>query len=399
MSEPPSGRPFGVPFGDYSDEIYARGALMNQQPTMPVSWSELERAAQGAMDASVAGYVYGGAGSEDTMRANLAAFRRWRLVPRFMRPVGDRGLRVEVLETEMPAPVMLAPIGVQTLVHPEGEVASARAAASLGVPMVVSTASATALEEIAKANGDSPRWFQLYWPHVDELTASLLRRAEQAGYGALVVTVDNYLPGWKPRDLGRAYLPFLNGVGIAHFTSDPVFRAALEKTPEEDIGAALRHYFGVFVNPNQTWDRLAWLREQTSLPILLKGILHPDDARDAVRRGVDGIVVSNHGGRQVDGAIAALDALATITDAVGGELAILFDSGIRSGADVVKALALGADAVLLGRPYLWGLALEGRAGVETVLKMLLAELDLTMVLTGHMSLEDLDRSSLALAPS
>jgi lactate 2-monooxygenase len=267
------------------------------------------------------------------------------------------------------------------------------------VPIVVSTASAMSLEAIAEANGDAPRWYQLYWPGDDELTASLVRRAEDAGYGALVVTVDNYVPGWKPRDLQRAYLPFLEGIGIAQFTSDPVFRAALEKTPEEDIGAAVGHYVGVFVNPNQTWDRLVWLREQTSLPILLKGILHPDDAREAVRRGIDGIIVSNHGGRQVDGAIAALDALAAIADAVGGDLAILFDSGIRSGADVVKALALGADAVLLGRPYLWGLALEGRAGVETVLRMLLAELDLTMVLTGNMSVGDLDRSALALAPS
>jgi lactate 2-monooxygenase len=319
-------------------------------------------------------------------------------VPRFMREVTDRELRTEVLETPMPAPVMLAPIGVQTLVHPEGERASARAAASLGIPIVVSTASATTLEDVAEANGDSPRWYQLYWPGDDELTESLVRRAEAAGYGALVVTIDNYVPGWKPRDLQRAYLPFIEGIGIAQFLSDPVFRAALEKTPEEDLGAAVGHYLGVFVNPQQTWDRLEWLRETTSLPIVLKGILHPEDAREAVRRGIDGIVVSNHGGRQVDGAIAALDALATISDAVGGELAILFDSGIRSGADVVKALALGADAVLLGRPYLWGLALDGQAGVETVLRMLLAELDLTMTLTGQMSVAGLDRSALALAP-
>jgi lactate 2-monooxygenase len=389
----------GQAFGDYYREIYARGMLANELPRMPISWAELERAAEEAMDPRAAAYVYGGAGSEDTIRANLEAFRRWRIVPRVMRPVGDRDLRVEVLDTEMPAPVLLAPIGVQTLVHPDGERASARAAAALGVPIVVSTASATTLEDVAEANGDSPRWYQLYWPGSDELTSSLVRRAEDAGYSALVVTVDNYIPGWKPRDLQHAYLPFLEGIGIAQFTSDPVFRAALEKTPEEDIGAAVGHYIGVFVNPRQTWDRLEWLRETTSLPILLKGVLHPDDAREAVRRGIDGIVVSNHGGRQVDGAIAALDALTAIVDAVGGDLAILFDSGIRSGADVVKALAIGADAVLLGRPYLWGLALDGQDGVETVLKMLLAELDLTMVLTGHMSVDELDRSALALAPS
>jgi lactate 2-monooxygenase len=386
-------------FGDYYREIYARGMLMQELPSMPISWRELERAAEEALEPRAAAYVFGGAGSEDTMRANLEAFRRWRLVPRVLRPVGDRSLRTEVLEVEMPAPVLLAPIGVQTLVHPQGERASARAAAAIGLPIVVSTASATALEDVAEANGDSPRWYQLYWPGDDELTTSLVRRAEAAGYSALVVTVDNYVPGWKPRDLQHAYLPFLEGIGIAQFTSDPVFRAALEKTPEEDIGAAVGHYVGVFVNPRQTWDRLEWLRETTSLPILIKGILHPDDAREAVRRGIDGIVVSNHGGRQVDGAIAALDALAAIVDAVGGDLAILFDSGIRSGADVVKALAIGADAILLGRPYLWGLALDGQTGVETVLKMLLAELDLTMVLTGHMSVGELDRSALALAPS
>jgi lactate 2-monooxygenase len=386
-------------FGDYYREIYARGMLANELPKLPVSWADLERAAEEAMDPRAAAYVFGAAGGEETMRANLEAFRRWRIVPRFMRPISDRKLGTEVLDTVMPAPVMLAPIGVQTLVHPEGERASARAAAALGVPIVTSTASATSLEEIAKAGGDAPRWYQLYWPSDDELTTSLIRRAESAGYSALVVTVDNYVPGWKPRDLQHAYLPFLEGIGIAQFTSDPVFRAALEKAPEEDIGAAVGHYLGVFVNPNQTWDRLAWLRETTSLPILLKGILHPDDAREALRRGIDGIVVSNHGGRQVDGAIAALDALASIADAVGDEMAVLFDSGIRSGVDVVKALALGADAVLLGRPYLWGLALDGQAGVETVLRVLLAELDLTMVLTGNMSVEGLDRTALVRAPA
>jgi lactate 2-monooxygenase len=386
-------------YGDYYREIFARGMLAGEQPKLPVSWEGLERAAEEAMEPRAAAYVFGAAGGEETMRANLEAFRRWRIVPRFMRPVTDRSLRTEVLDTEMPAPVLLAPIGVQTLVHPDGERATARAAATLGVPMITSTASATSLEDIAEAGGDAPRWYQLYWPSDDDLTTSLVRRAEAAGYSALVVTVDNYVPGWKPRDLQHAYLPFLEGIGIAQFTSDPVFRAALDKTPEEDIGAAVGHYLGVFVNPNQTWERLAWLRETTSLPILLKGILHPDDAREALRRGVDGVVVSNHGGRQVDGAIAALDALGPIADAVGDEMAVLFDSGIRSGADVVKALALGADAVLLGRPFLWGLALDGQSGVETVLRTLLAELDLTMVLTGNMSLGDLDRAVLARVPS
>jgi lactate 2-monooxygenase len=210
------------------------------------------------------------------------------------------------------------------------------------------------------------------------------------GYSAIVLTVDNYLPGWKPRDLQQAYLPFLEGIGIAQYLSDPVFRAGLEKSPEDDIGAAVGHFLGVFANPRLTWERLEWLRGTTSLPIVLKGILHPDDAREARERGVDGIVVSNHGGRQIDGAIASLDALPPILDAVGEGMAVLLDSGIRSGADVFKALALGADAVLVGRPYLWGLALDGQNGVETVLRCLLAELDLTMTLSGFTRVAEID---------
>jgi L-lactate dehydrogenase (cytochrome) len=300
-----------------------------------------------------------------------------------LRDVAERDLSTTVLGTAMPAPLLLAPIGVQKVVHEEGELATARAAAAIGVPMVASTASAYTLEEIAVAGGEAPRWFQLYWPNDRRLVESFVSRAEAAGYGAIVVTVDTFIPGWKPRDLQQAWLPFLQGVGNANFFQDPVFRADLEKTPEEDLGAATGHYLGVYVNPSLTWDDLSWLRELTSLPIVVKGIQHVEDAREAVQRGLDGIVVSNHGGRQVDGAIGSLDALAPIAEAVGDDLAILFDSGIRGGADVLKALAIGADAVLLGRPYIWGLALEGQAGVETVLKMILAELDLTMALCGH----------------
>jgi isopentenyl diphosphate isomerase/L-lactate dehydrogenase-like FMN-dependent dehydrogenase len=283
----------------------------------------------------------------------------------------------------MPAPLMLAPIGVQKVVHPDGELATARAAASLGLPMIASTASAFTLEEIAKAGGDAPRWFQLYWPNDRSLAASFVARAEAAGYGAIVLTVDTFVPGWKPRDLQQAWLPFLNGVGIANYFQDPVFRKGLEKSPEEDVGAATGHFLGIQANPSLDWDDLGWLREQTELPILIKGIQHVDDAREAAERGLDGIVVSNHGGRQVDGAIGSLDALPPIAEAAGENLTILFDSGIRSGGDVIKALALGADAVCLGRPYVWGLALDGQAGVETVLKMVLAELDLTLALCGY----------------
>jgi isopentenyl diphosphate isomerase/L-lactate dehydrogenase-like FMN-dependent dehydrogenase len=386
------------PYGDYYREIYAKGMLAGERPSQPIAWDELEEKAREALDERAVAYIWGGAGTEDTMRANLEAFRRWRIVPRYLRDLSSRDLSTTVLGTEMPAPVMLAPIGVQTVVHSDGELASARAAAGLGIPLVTSTASATAMEEIAEANGEGPRWYQLYWPNDEDLAASLVRRAEEAGYSAIVVTVDNFIVGWKPRDLQQAYLPFLEGIGIAQYTSDPVFREGLEKTPEEDIGAAVGHFLGVFTHPSLTWDQLDWLRGRTSLPIVLKGILHPDDALEARERGVDGLIVSNHGGRQVDGAIASLDALPAIADAVGDDLALMLDSGIRSGADAVKALALGADAVLLGRPYLWGLALGGQEGVETVLRSFLAELDLTMALSGHGSVKEITQSALRAAP-
>jgi lactate 2-monooxygenase len=381
---------------DYYREIYLR-CLAGERPELPVSWAELERRAVEAMEPRAAAYVCAGAGTEDTMRENLEAFRRWRIVPRMLRDVSRRDLGTSVLGTEMPAPLLLAPIGVHEIVHPDGELATARAAAGLGVPLIASTASARTLEEIAEASAGGPLWYQLYWPNDPDIAASMVRRAEAAGYGAIVVTLDTFIPGWKPRDLQEAWLPFLEGIGNANFFQDPVFRAQLAKPPEEDLGAATGHYLSIYVNPSLSWDDLGRLREWTSLPILVKGILHPDEAREARARGVDGLVVSNHGGRQVDGAISSLDALPPIVDAVSGELQVLFDSGIRCGSDVFKALALGADAVLLGRPYLWGLALGGQAGVETVLKMLLAELDLTMALSGYTRPSELSSSALARA--
>ncbi|MGI8505591.1 MAG: alpha-hydroxy-acid oxidizing protein [Solirubrobacteraceae bacterium] len=353
-----------------------------QTPEHPVSLVELARQVERTAEPNTVAYVFGGAGTEDTMRANEEAFRRWRIVPRMLRDVSARDLSVSVLGTELPAPVALAPIGTQTIVHPDGELASARAAAAVGLPMAVSTVSASTLEEVAAA-GSGPKWFQLYWPNDRELAASLLARAEQAGYQAVLVTLDTFLPGWKPRDLQGAWQPFLHGVGIANYTSDPVFRALLARPPEEDIQAAVGEFVAQFSNPSLAWHDLEFLRSRTTLPIALNGILHPDDARAAREHGIDAVVVSNHGGRQVDGAIASLDALPPIVDAVGGELEVLLDSGVRSGADIVKALALGADVVLVGRPYLWGLAAGGEEGVLAVLRAILAELDLTIGLTGH----------------
>jgi lactate 2-monooxygenase len=380
-------------FANFQFEIYARG-LVGETPKLPVSVERLQERAREALSAEAFGYVAGGAGAERTMQANLQAFERHRIVPRMLRDVSVRDLSTSVLGTAMSAPVMLAPVGVQSIIHPEAELAAGRAAASQGVPFILSTAASHSIEEVAEAMGEASRWFQLYWPTDRELAASFVHRAERAGYGAIVVTLDTWLLGWRPRDLQHAYLPFLKGEGVANYLSDPVFRAALEKAPEQDPGPAIGHWAYQFANPRVTWDDLGWLREQTTLAIVLKGIVHAEDARRAAEAGVDGLIVSNHGGRQVDGAIGALDALPVVREVAGSELPVLFDSGIRTGADVLKALALGANAVCVGRPYIWGLALDGQAGVEQVLRCLLAEFDLTLALSGYTKIEQLDRGAL-----
>ena len=368
-------------FAAYQAELYQRDA---STPPSPVPWryDDLEARAGQVLAAGPYGYVAGGAG-EETLAANREAFRHYRLVPRVLRDVSTRSLSIRLFNTDLPAPLLLAPIGIQGIIHPDGELATGRAAAALGLPLILSTLSSYSLEQVAAVLGDSPRWFQLYWPNDAVLTQSLLRRAEMAGYSALVVTLDTKLLGWRPHDLEQRYLPLLTGQGLANYWTDPVFRAGLEAPPEQDPAAAIRRWQQVFVDPAQTWDHLATLREQTRLPILLKGILHPDDARQAVALGIDGLIVSNHGGRQVDGAIGALDALPGIVSAIGRQRLVLFDSGIRTGADIIKALALGAQAVLLGRPYIWGLALAGEAGVREVLQRLLTEFDLTLALMGY----------------
>ncbi|HXJ61603.1 MAG TPA: lactate 2-monooxygenase [Verrucomicrobiae bacterium] len=366
-------------FGNYQFEIYSPESA--SKPKIPFTFAELEQRAGEKLSQGAFGYVAGGAGAEETMRANREAFARWQIVPRMLRDVSSRDLRTTVLGTALPAPLMLAPVGVLSIVHPEAEVAVARGAAGLGVNLIASTASSRTMEEIAQAMGSSPRWFQLYWPKSRELAASFLHRAEQAGYQAIVVTLDTWLLGWRPRDLKGSYLPFLRGEGLANYLSDPVFCASLAKPPREDMAAAIAHWTASFSDPSVTWEDLHFLREHTRLPVVLKGILHPDDARRAADLGIDGVIVSNHGGRQVDGAVGALDALPGVV-AVAGKMTVLFDSGIRTGADIVKALALGAKAVLVGRPYVYGLALEGEAGVRAVLRALLAELDLTMALSG-----------------
>ncbi len=384
-------------FGSYQNEIYL-GGLGDVVPELPADLTRLEAMAEERMPATAFGYVAGSAGSEATAHANRAAFDAWRIVPRMLRDVSTTDLSVTVLGTPMPAPVALAPIGVLGIVHPDGEAAVARAAASVGLPMVVSTAATTTLEDVAAAGGAAPRWYQLYWPKDRELAASFLERATAAGYRALVLTLDTHVMGWRPRDLENAFLPFLRSVGNQNYLSDPVFlRAVGGAVDDENRLAALQHWAAVFGNPTLTWDDLGFLREHWSGPIALKGILHPDDARRAADSGMDGIVVSNHGGRQVDGAVGALDALPAIVDAVGDRIEVLMDSGVRTGADVVKALALGARAVLLGRPYVYGLGLAGESGVKHVLRSLLAELELTIALSGATGPSDLTRETLVRA--
>jgi lactate 2-monooxygenase len=382
------------PFANYQYEVYL-GGMSGQRPELPFAYDEWERRARSLLDDGPYNYVAGSAGAEDTARANLEAFRRWRIVPRMLRDVGTRDLSTSVLGTELPAPLLLAPVGVQAIVHEEGEIAVARAARTLGLPMVLSTAASNSMEDVADALGDTARWYQLYWPNDHELAASFVKRAEAAGYGAIVVTLDVATLAWRPRDLAGAYLPFLQGVGIQQFLSDPVFRAGLEKPPEEDLQGAVGKWALTFSNPTLTWDDLRFLREHTGLPILLKGILHPEDARKAAEHGIDGVIVSNHGGRQVDGAIGALDALSGVVAAVNEDFPVLFDSGVRTGADIVKALALGARAVLIGRPYVWGLAVGGEAGVVQVMRSLLADLDLTMALSGVTRIDELSTDVLA----
>ena len=377
------------PLADFQNEIYLNG-LADQRPSLPTDLTRLEGLAQRTLSAEAYGYVAGSAGAEATARANRAAFERWRIVPRMLRDVSVRDLSVELFGTTLPAPVLLGPIGVQSILHPDGEPAVARAAASVGLPMVLSTAASYTIEQVAEAGGTGPRWYQLYWPKDRDLAVSFLGRARAAGYTALVVTLDTVTLAWRPRDLDAAYLPFLRAIGTANYFSDPVFQKAIGgPVTAENRTAAIMHWVANFSDPRLTWDDLAFLREHWDGPILLKGVQHPDDARRAVEAGMDGVVVSNHGGRQVDGAIASLDALPGVVAAVGDRTTVLFDSGVRTGSDVVKALALGARAVLLGRPYAYGLGLGGEAGVRHVLRCLLAETDLTMTLAGFTRPEEL----------
>jgi isopentenyl diphosphate isomerase/L-lactate dehydrogenase-like FMN-dependent dehydrogenase len=369
-----------------------------KRPDFTTDLAVLEAYAKDRMEPEPYWYAAGAAGSGATYRANLEAFDRWRIVPRMLAGVANRTPQATVLGTTIPAPVLTAPIGVQGIMHPDGELAVARATAELGIPMILSTVSSYSLEDVAAANGDGIRWFQLYWPNDEDVCASFLSRAKAAGFSALVITLDTWMLGWRPHDLDNAYLPFLTGKGLATYFTDPAFCAGLEKAPEEDLQAALMRWLPMFTGADHTWEHLSFIREHWDGPILLKGIQHVDDARKAADAGIAGIVVSNHGGRQVDGAIASLDALASIVEAVGDRVEVLFDSGVRTGADVIKAVALGAKAVLVGRPWVYGLALGGYDGVRHVLRSLLADVDLALALSGNANLAALGPHTLQPRP-
>ena len=374
-------------YGDYQNELYLAG-LNGVLPKVPVDFATLEHRAAAALPASVLNYVQGGCGDEFTQHSNAEGFHRWGLTPRMMVDTSTRDLSIDLFGLTLPHPLFMAPIGVAGLCAQDGhgDLAAARAAAATGVPLTVSTLTNDPLEDVARALGETPGFFQLYTPKDRDLTESLVRRAEAAGYKAIVVTLDTWLTGWRPRDLNSGNFPQLRGHVLSNYFSDPVFLRMLEKPPHEDLPAAVRQWMATF-GKVLTWDDMAWLRSLTKLPLVLKGICHPDDARRAIDGGADAIYCSNHGGRQANGGIAAIEHLRGVV-AASGDTPVLFDSGVRSGSDVVKALALGARAVGVGRPYLYGLALGGADGAAHVLRSILAEADLLMAVNGYPTLAD-----------
>jgi lactate 2-monooxygenase len=415
---------------DRQKEIYL-GGFAGVLPSVPVSSYALEETAKKILSPQAYAYIAGGAGNESTLRDNRTAFEKHKIVPRMLCDVSARDISIELFGQKLPSPLLLAPIGVLEMAHPEADLAVGKAAASLGIPYIFSNQSSKPMEEVAYAMGNSPHWFQLYWSKSNELVESFVKRAEKCGCSAIVITLDTTVLGWRTRDLDMAYLPFLEGKGIAQYTSDPVFQKLMDEswsvptqTTERKISLhsirgliqmvnnypgnnffrklksgrpikAVQKFVSIYSNPASTWDDLKFLKTITKLPVLLKGILHPEDARKAMDYGMNGIIVSNHGGRQVDGSVSTLEALPSIVDAVQGKIPVLMDSGIRGGADIFKALALGVNAVCLGRPYVYGLAIAGEQGVKEVLQNTLVDFELTMALAGCKSISEITRGTLA----
>ena len=404
--------------------IFLHG-LSGKRSAIPFHADALREMARKKMSARAWSYIDGGAGNEETIRSNHSAFSHVSIRPRMMRPNESADFSSTLLGTQLPFPVLLAPIGVLDLVCPGADLHVARQCAATGVPFIFSNQAGTPMETCAEAMGDTPRWMQVYWSRSDELLLSFVKRAEACGCRALVLTVDTTLLGWRSRDLDLGYLPFLRGMGIAQYTSDPVFKELLRQggvqsatpapkpaiTPatiaailqlkrnypggfwknlrSKEPLEAVRLFINVYSNPALSWDKLSWLRSQTKLPILVKGILRADDALLARNSGADGIIISNHGGRQVDGALSTLQALMAIRKALPKPFPLLLDSGVRSGSDLFKALALGADAVLLGRPYAYGLAIDRRQGVREAILNLVNDFELTARLAGCRTLDEI----------
>ncbi|KXZ21753.1 alpha-hydroxy-acid oxidizing protein [Bacillus nakamurai] len=380
-----------------NERMYARFHSRDRQVSsqrLPVSHDEWEYRARQILTDGPFGYISGGAGTEDTMRSNREAFFEWNIRPRKLRDVSTRDLTVSLFGQTFPTPFLLAPIGVQEIAHPDADLGSAKAAAESGIPFILSTHSSYSIEDVAGVLGNTPRWFQLYWPKDRDIMVSFVQRAEKAGYSAIVVTLDLPEQGWRERDIRNGYSPSKAGLGTANFMSDPVFRSKLRQSPEKDMKAAIAFFLEIFNEPALTWNDLPYLRKHTNLPILLKGILDPRDAELALQCGANGIIVSNHGGRQLNGEIASLKALPKISEAVQGRMPILLDSGIRSGSDIIKALALGASAVFLGRTYIYGLAVAGASGVKRVISNVIKDIDISMMNAGVKSIADIDRSLL-----
>lgn len=393
MSEAP--RHFGP---ETQGAIYLRG-LSGAKPEIPTSFPGLEAAAREKMSPEAWAYTAGGAGLESAMTANRAAFSRFPIAPRMLGGAGVRNLETEIFGARAAAPIFTCPIGVLEMMHKDADLAVARAAGRLRLPVIISSQASFPMEDIAKANGDGPRFFQLYWGKSDAIAESFVKRAEACGCKAIFITLDTTVLGWRPRDLDMGFLPFLRSQGIAQYTSDPAFRALLPQSPEENPQAAAFQFTQVFSDPGLDWARIAKIRSWTKLPVVLKGIMRADDAAKAASEGYDGILVSNHGGRQVDGGIGTLDALPGVIAAVKGKMPVFLDSGVRCGADIFKSLALGAHAVGIGRPYVYGLAVGGEQGVQTVLEYLTAELDFTMALNGCKAPKEISKDCLALNES
>ncbi|MCQ1955901.1 alpha-hydroxy-acid oxidizing protein [Arthrobacter sp. zg-Y826] len=374
-------------YGDYQLGIYMNGAR-GVLPDLPMSFAGMEELAEGRMDPRILGYVAGGAGNEHTQRVNVAAFERLGIMPRMLVGAAQRSLGIDLLGHRLPSPLFFAPVGVLGAVAGDGDLATAAASAELGIPMVASTLSSAPLEQVRAAAGETPGFFQLYPPADRELAENLVHRAEAAGYSGIVITLDTWVNGWRPRDLSAAYLPMLSGQCLANYLTDDRFRKLLADQGSPDPAAAVMLWASLFGNPTMTWEDLERFRSMTSLPIILKGICSPEDTRRALDGGMDGIYCSNHGGRQANGGIPAIDCLPGVVEAADGA-PVLFDSGVRSGVDALRALALGATAVGIGRPYVYGLAAGGQAGITHVMRSLLAEADLTMAVNGYPDLASL----------